>query len=74
MQEQIDHLREAVPTSREIGAAVGVLMVRHRLTYEQAFDRLREASQRPNRKLSDITTEVVYTGAITGPVINGPES
>ena len=41
--------------------AVGVLMARHHLTREQAFDILRLAGQRTNRKVSDIAREVADT-------------
>ena len=62
--EEVDHLREAVRTNREIGAAIGVLMVRHMATYDEAFQLLRRSSQHSNRKLRDVATRVVYTGDV----------
>ena len=56
------HLERAVVSHRKIGMAMGILMERHRITEEQAFDRLRELSQRRNVKLRDIAELIVYTG------------
>lgn len=56
------HLQEALQSNRRIGMAVGVLMERHKLTSDQAFDRLHEASSRGNIKLRDLAEHVLYTG------------
>jgi AmiR/NasT family two-component response regulator len=58
----IEHLQRALVSSRQIGMAMGILMERHRLTQEQAFERLRELSQRSNVKLRDVAEQIVYTG------------
>ena len=58
----VTELQRALATSRQIGMAMGILMERHRLTPEQAFDRLRDLSQRRNVKLRDLADQVVYTG------------
>lgn len=57
------NLLVALETNREIGIAIGVIMARHQMTREQAFDLLRHASQRTNRKLADVAAEVAETGA-----------
>ena len=62
-----DHLERALASNREIGVAVGILMVTHQLTDEQAFDLLSRVSQRTNRKLRLIAVEVARTGAIELP-------
>jgi AmiR/NasT family two-component response regulator len=59
---EADDLRRALVTSRQIGMAMGILMERHRLTAEQAFDRLRDLSQRRNVKLRDIAERLIHTG------------
>jgi AmiR/NasT family two-component response regulator len=41
-------------------------MTRLQLTDDQAFDALRAASQRLNRKLSAIAEDVNYTGDVPG--------
>jgi hypothetical protein len=60
--ELSDHLQEALRTSRQIGMAIGILMERHKLTAEQAFDQLREGSSRRNVKLRDIAEQLLFTG------------
>lgn len=57
-------LGHALSTSRMIGAAVGILMSAHRITNEEAFERLRTASQHLNRKLHAVAEEVTLTGAL----------
>lgn len=42
--------------------AMGILMERHRFTAKQAFDQLRDLSQRGNIKLRDVAEELIYTG------------
>ncbi|GAA1902413.1 ANTAR domain-containing protein [Lapillicoccus jejuensis] len=59
---KMSHLQKALESSRDIGAAVGVLMSAHKVTREQAFDLLSIASQRRNRRLRDVAAEVVESG------------
>ncbi len=47
--------------------AMGVVMATYKVTRDQAFDLLRVASQNSNRKLADIATEVIDTGALSLP-------
>jgi hypothetical protein len=63
-RQEVGHLATALTTSRQIGVAVGILMSERGLTYEQAFDQLREASQHLNVKLRDVAAEVRYTGTL----------
>lgn len=58
------HLKRALESNREIGMAMGILMARELHTAEQAFGRLRVASQHLHRKLRDIADEVIHTGAL----------
>jgi AmiR/NasT family two-component response regulator len=58
----VGHLEQALVSSRRIGMAMGILMERHRITEERAFDRLRELSQRRNMKLRELAEQVIYTG------------
>lgn len=57
-------LAEALDHSRVISTAVGVLMGSKGLTNEQAMTLLRAASQRLNRKVSDLAETVNYTGEL----------
>jgi GAF domain-containing protein len=53
------HLEEALTSRDLIGQAKGILMARETITADEAFDVLRRASQRSNRKLRDIAEELV---------------
>jgi AmiR/NasT family two-component response regulator len=59
-----EHLQNAVLSNRRIGMAMGILMTRHRFTEEQAFDQLRDLSQRSNVKLRDLAEQIIYTGDV----------
>lgn len=54
-------LRRALDSRAVIEQAKGILMASRGLTAQQAFETLVAASQRENRKLRDISTEVVET-------------
>jgi GAF domain-containing protein len=56
------NLRAGMETRERIGQAVGVLMERHRLTSQRAFDLLVYVSQRTHRKLREIANWVTETG------------
>jgi hypothetical protein len=56
------NLADTLQGNREIGVAMGVLMHRHRLTREQAFDLLRLASQETGTSLAEVATTVADTG------------
>jgi GAF domain-containing protein len=58
------NLEIGLVSNRDIGVAVGVLMTRHRVTDQEAFDMLRVSSQRHHRKLRDIAAEVALTGLL----------
>ena len=58
------NLNRALTTSRLIGNAVGILMHAHRISADEAFDRLRRASSILNRKLTEIADEVTETGQL----------
>jgi ANTAR domain len=66
-QVQVDNLRIALASNREIGAAVGILMASRKLTSEHAFDLLRRVSQHSHRKLRELALEVIDTGTIELP-------
>jgi GAF domain-containing protein len=68
LQQSVQNLQRALVTSRDIGAAIGVLMNRHKITQDQGFDLLRLASQHSHRKLADIAAEVIATGTIDLPL------
>jgi GAF domain-containing protein len=57
--EQARNMQLAMQTRAVIEQAKGVLMAQRRVDAEQAFEILREASQRYNRKLRDIAAGIV---------------
>lgn len=56
------HLKLAIESHRMIGHAVGVLMERHRVTADQGFAMLRQASLDRTIKLREIARRVRETG------------
>ncbi|SPF05686.1 GAF and ANTAR domain-containing protein [Streptomyces sp. MA5143a] len=54
----IDQLEHALETRHAIGEAMGMLMERHRLSQDEAFDVLRRISQHHNIKLRDVAQRV----------------
>jgi GAF domain-containing protein len=64
--DQARNMRLAMESRAVIEQAKGVLMAQRRVNAEQAFEILREASQRYNRKLRDIAQGIV-DGAQGGP-------
>jgi hypothetical protein len=58
-REEAASLRKGMLSNREIGKAVGMLMVTHDLSDEDAFQRLRQASNRLNTRLADVAQRVV---------------
>jgi hypothetical protein len=66
-REHAAQLRRALITNRDIGVAMGILMTLNKVTRDQAFDLLRVASQKSNRKLIDIALDVIDTGTLDLP-------
>lgn len=61
---ELEGMKQALSTSRTIGAATGILMERHKVTADVAFQMLVKTSQNRNRKLRDIASELVFSGVI----------
>ncbi|MBI3230126.1 MAG: response regulator [Burkholderiales bacterium] len=52
-------LTAALDAGRETSMAVGILMVRHRLTRHLAFQKLRDQSRAQRRKISDVAKDML---------------
>lgn len=65
--ERAVHLDEALHTSRQIGTAVGIIMIRQGLGQEEAFAFLSDGSQRLNRKIRDLADAIVAAGDLPRP-------
>ena len=62
--QDVANLQAALQSNRQIGTAVGILMATERVTEDDAFALLRQASNQLNRKLADIAGQVTLTGVI----------
>jgi AmiR/NasT family two-component response regulator len=60
--DQVHNLRRAIGSRQVIGQAVGILMERHRLSADDAFERLVIVSQRAHVKLRDVAARMTETG------------
>ncbi|MGW0609796.1 GAF and ANTAR domain-containing protein [Streptomyces sp. NPDC002788] len=58
-------MEQAMATRHLVGEAMGILMGRHRVTEEQAFDVLRRYSQENNIKLREVARRVCEQGGLT---------
>jgi anti-anti-sigma regulatory factor len=65
LREQVEQLRRAIVSRPLVDQARGVLMATHACTVDEAWDILREASQRSNTKLRTVAAAVT-SGAGTG--------
>ncbi|GAA0639833.1 GAF and ANTAR domain-containing protein [Streptomyces thermocarboxydovorans] len=59
-------LQEAIATRHLIGEAMGILMGRHHISEDRAFEILRVHSQRTNTKLREVARQICETGAPPG--------
>lgn len=64
--QRASQLSTALRNRDVIGQAKGILIERHRMTSEQAFERLSRASQAANVKLADIARHLIETGELLG--------
>jgi GAF domain-containing protein len=55
----VQHLEEALKSRPVIDQAKGMIMAQQGVTADEAFDVLRRASQRQNRKLRDVAAEMI---------------
>jgi GAF domain-containing protein len=66
-RELASNLQTALESRAVIDQAKGILMERHKLTAEQAFQVLAQASMRGNVKLRDVADQLVHTGVLPVP-------
>jgi PAS domain-containing protein len=60
--DEVHNLRKAIASRQVIGQAVGILMERHRIRAEEAFDRLVAASKNSRVKLRELAVRITETG------------
>jgi hypothetical protein len=66
-KQRANNLEQALASNRQIGIAMGILMTRHLVTSQEAFDLLRVASQHTHRKVAAVALDVVETGMLEYP-------
>jgi GAF domain-containing protein len=59
---EVYNLRRAVATRQQIGQAVGILMERHKVDEDTAFERLVATSQRTHLKLRELAARITEAG------------
>jgi AmiR/NasT family two-component response regulator len=64
LRAEVHNLKIALSTSRRIGMAMGILMATHRITDDEAFDRISTASQHSQTKLHNLAEAIILTGAL----------
>lgn len=62
-----EQLRTAISSRDVIGQAKGILMERHKVSADEAFQLLVLASQATNSKLADLALDLARTGILTSP-------
>jgi len=65
-RDMADNLQAALESRAVIDQAKGVLIERYKLTPDQAFQLLAQASMNANRKVREIADELVHTGELAG--------
>ena len=63
-RELAENLQRAMEFRSVIEQAKGILMERHKLTADQAFRLLAEASMHTNRRVRDLALNLVLTGEL----------
>ena len=63
-RDMADNLQNALASRAVIDQAKGILIERHKLTADQAFQMLAQASMNANRKVRDVADHLVRTGEL----------
>lgn len=65
-RQEAANLQRALTSNRVIGAAIGVTMAAHKLTYDAAGELLRALSNHTNTRLADLAEDILLTGELPG--------
>jgi AmiR/NasT family two-component response regulator len=68
LELEVENLQKALASRDVIGQAKGILMERFRVTADQAFHLLVEASQQENIRVVDLSASLAGSGEWLGPV------
>jgi GAF domain-containing protein len=64
LRDTVDQLSQALDARDQIGQAKGILMARHKITADEAFQMLVDTSNRANIKVREIVKDVIATGEL----------
>jgi len=67
LQLEIEHLRKALASRDVIGQAKGILMERFKITADEGFALLVDASQHQNVRVAELSAMLAETGEWVGP-------
>ena len=67
-QDKAQHLERALHTSRRIGVALGILMVKKEVDLDTAWELLSKASQDSNTKVSLLADQLIEDGSLAHPL------
>lgn len=59
LRQSEQHLNIALQGSRDISVAMGILMERHKIGQQDAFERLRRSARNLRRKAAEVATEII---------------
>lgn len=65
--ELAGNLQTALTSSREIGMAMGIVMERHKLSPDQAFELLARISQQRQHRVREVAAQIAQTGLVELP-------
>jgi AmiR/NasT family two-component response regulator len=68
LELEIEHLRRALASRDVIGQAKGILMERFKVTADEAFALLVQASQHQNIRVAELSAMLAETGEWFGPI------
>ena len=68
LQLEIEHLRRALASRDVIGQAKGILMERFKVTADEGFALLVQASQHTNVRVAELSAMLAETGEWAGPI------
>jgi AmiR/NasT family two-component response regulator len=66
LELEVEHLQKALASRDVIGQAKGILMERFKVTADEAFALLVDASQHQNVRVADLAVQLAETGEWTG--------
>lgn len=64
LRQNSQQLQAALQAERDVNVAVGIAMMQHRISREDAFNLVRNAARRRRVKLADLAAEIIQAGEV----------